>query len=165
MKKCLYIICPTDHLEPIVRKWFKGQKYFYTSLGIANNLDSQTSKQIVNTIQKNNINQVSIILSENNRIILDAINNQKFSKIMGLKKSYKNIVEQNELIKMKWQTYNHHTIFLSYYLNKKIIDLQDKLSKYLNKPLKIEGKLYSKPYNSFRSIYSNLICSENMFVN
>ena len=165
MNNCLYIICPTDHLEPLVRKWFEGQKYFYTSLGNTLTIDKNTLAQIAITINRHNINKITFILSEENSIVLDALNNQKFSTITGLKESYKSIIEQKREALNLWNTHNQHTLFLSYYLNQKIKDLQSRLKEHLSNPPNINGKLYSKPYNSFRNIYSHLICLNAAHIN
>lgn len=42
MHKCLYLVCPTDCLEPIINNTFKQEHYFYTSLGNAFVADSET---------------------------------------------------------------------------------------------------------------------------
>ena len=165
MNNCLYMICPTDHLEPLVRKRFTGQKFFYTSLGNSLTIDENTLAHIAITINKHNINKITLILSEENSIVLGAINNQKFSTITGLKESYKSIIEQKREALHLWGTYNQHTLFLSYYLNKKIKDLKSRLKEHLGNPPNINGKLYSKPYNSFRNVYSHLICINTVQIN
>ena len=165
MSKCLYMICPTDFMESAIDRSFDGQKYFYSSLGMSLAMDNDMLSDIVEVIQKYDIKEITFVLSEDNSIILDALNNQEFSTIRGLKESYDQIHEYNYIALHNWRSYNPHFIFLSYYLNRKIEELHDALRDLLTGPLVINGKLYSLAYDSFRTICPPLACINSASLN
>lgn len=158
MNKHLYMICPTEHLESLINNRFEGQKYFYTSLGMTYSLDKLTVEQIAMLIKKQYIDRVTLILSEDNAIVLDALSSQNFVSITGLKASYERLQEQKKKALGVWPTHIQHAMFLSYYLNYKINELQNSLQEFGIDSLKIDGKLYSRAYDSFRNIFSDLVC-------
>jgi hypothetical protein len=128
-------------------------------------IDETSLKQIAELIQKKEITEISFVLSEDNSIALGALSSQNFSKIRGLKESYKKFNNHKKNVMDSWKTYNYHTLILSYHLNQKIRELEIGLLKYFSNQPKIKGKLYSKPYNSFRNVYSNLICIKSNSLN
>ena len=71
---------------------------------------------------------------------------------------------QKEHSKTVYKKSNLQFAILSYYLNKKIKELELSIS-LLNHPIKIVGKIYSKDKNTFTSIYSDLLCVEKYCLN
>lgn len=165
MQKHLYMVCPTDHLEPIIDSSFKGLKAFYTSLGNTMAMDRLTLKQIAVQIEKDNIQEITFVLSEDNHIVLDALNHQNFIEITTLKKAYPHFVKHQKTVTDSWQVHFQHAMILSYHLNEKIKELKRGLQGFpISQPL-INGKLYSKAYRNFRQIYPHLTCINTAHLN
>lgn len=165
MSKNLFLICPTDGLEPVIRNRFNGHSFFYTSLGNTLDMDEMALEQISELIEANDISTITLILSEDNRIVLDALDHQRFYKISGLIESYQSLTEHKKRVQESWQTHDQHTMILSYYLNQKIKELQSGLQSLLTNQPEINGRLYSKSYRSFRDIYSDLFCMHSNQLN
>jgi len=167
MQKSLYLLCPTDCLESIINSTFNNKNYFYTSLGNSVMFDNkQTLKDIKELIKKHEIRDISFVLSNTNKIILDALGNKDFLKIRGLNDFYNKITEQKEHSVLSWHTTdNRQFSILSYYLNKKIKELQLELNSLFFEPIRIHGKIYNKKENMFNNIYSDLICIEKYCLN
>jgi len=164
MQKYLYLLCPTDCLESIINNTYKHENYFYTSLGNSVIFDDSSLEQIKRLIKKHDIREISFVLSISNQIVLDALENQYFSDIKGLNNFYNEISRQKERSKISSQRNHLKFSLLSYYLNKKIKELQLQLNN-LSNQLIIRGKIYSKHQNAFADIYSDLVCLDKYQLN
>ena len=160
MKKHLFFVCPTDYLEPVINDYFNRENYYYTSLGNSIVFDYDTIYEIENLITKHDIREVSFVLSNDNSVIFDALGNQNFSEISGLDNLYCEVVKQKKRLETSWQIYNHQYLMLSYFLNKKVKELQFKLSDLLMDKIKISGKIYNSQEKVFTGIYFDLMKSE-----
>jgi len=165
MLKCFYFICPTDCLEHTINKTFKYENYFYTSLGNSFNHDSKTLESISSIIKKHDIKEIFFVLSMDNKIILDALGNKEFSNIKTLSNFYTEISIQKEHSRIAFKRGNHQFIVLSFYLNKKIRELELQLTNLSNLHIKIRGKIYNKDQDEFINIYSDLVCLEKYQLN
>lgn len=165
MTKRLFMICPTDNIESLIRQKFDGQKYFYTSLGNSFNIDKNELEELLNVVQKHDIEEITFIISENNKIIIDATQRQKFADIRGLKINYQKINEKRNLTKQMWSSHDQHVLFLSYYLKEKIHKFREHLCNHSMSSLRVNGKIYSQAYNSFRRIYPELSLSNTIRIN
>ncbi|MDN5202742.1 hypothetical protein QQ008_15240 [Fulvivirgaceae bacterium BMA10] len=165
MQNHLHFVCPTDYLEPIINNSFKHRNYYYTSLGNSVVFNDKIINQIEGLIKKNNIRKISFVLSNDNRIVLDALGNHDFPEITGLNNFHYEITRQKECSEMLWQTCNRQFSILSYYLNKKIKELELELSNLSIDQIKISGKIYNKQESIFSDIYSDLICREYFSLN
>ncbi|RNC90148.1 MAG: hypothetical protein ED555_12015 [Allomuricauda sp.] len=165
MKAHLYFICPTDHLEPVINESSDNGSHYYTSLGNSVVFTKYTINQIEHLIAKYNIEEATFILSSTNPIIRDALERQDFSGIRGLNGFYDEIARQKRYSKVLWQEHNNQFIILSYYLNKKIEELQHKLKAQFANQIKITGKIYDKKKNTFDEIYPNLVCTKFFSLN
>jgi len=163
MHKCFFLICPTDCLEHTINKSFKNVNYFYTSLGNSFIYDSNTIGHIRKIIEKHNIKEIYFVLSMDNKIVLDALNNNEFSNIRALHNFKTEIRRQKERSKIAFQEENLQFTVLSYYLNKKIKELQ--LAILSKESVKISGKIYHRDTDTFTSIYSDLIALEKYQLN
>ncbi len=164
MQKCLYLICPTDRLESIINNTFKCENYFYASLGNSFIFDSKTIEHIRQVIKKHNIRKIYFVLSKDNQIILDALGNQYFSNIKGLNNFYNEITKQKERSEIASKRSNRKFSLLSYYLNKKVKELQLQLNNLSNQPI-VSGKVYSRYQDAFTNIYSDLVCLDKYHLN
>lgn len=165
MQKKLYFLCPTDCLECTINKQFKFENYFYSSLGNSFIFDSKTIGNIKEMILKQNIKEISFVLSSNNTIIEDALGSQSFLKTRGLKSLYGQIIKQKKCSEILYQSNFNSFLILSYYLNAKIKELKFELEKHIKYPLKINGKIYNRFENVFKDIYADLICIEKHSLN
>ncbi len=165
MQKCLYLLCPTDCLEPVINRNFRNENYFYTSLGNSVVFNTHTILQIKKLVKKYEIRKIYFILSKNNNIILDALGKQDYLKFRGLNSFYNKLVRQKEDTEILWKTeYSQRTI-ISYYFNKKIKELESKLINKISHPVEISGKIYDRFENTFRNIYPKLVCLEKYHLN
>jgi len=165
MHNSLFMICPTDYIESVIRNRFDGKKYFYTSLGNTLTLDKSILSQIAEVIQKHDIKEIIFILSEENSIIKDALYKQSFSTIKGLKESYDLIQGHKNQSLDIWQSNNTHFRLLSYFLNHKIEELQFALSNIISDQIIINGKLYSNDNDCFRYIYPSFMTTNSSLLN
>jgi len=159
------MICPSDHLEVVIRNNFKGRKYFYSSLGNTLILDDNTLKDIAELVKKHEISEITFILSESNSIVKDALMNQKFIKIYGLYDTYRHLMLHKKHLINTWGIYNQRKIILSYHLNEKIKELKSQLPLYLTNTPNINGELFSRSSNSFTPIYPELVCNDCISLN
>ena len=165
MQKRLYLLCPTDYLEPIVNDTFRCANFFYYSLGTSFNLEDNTIACIKELVKKHHIQEISFVLSSNNHIVNDALGNQLFIKMRGLRSLYLQIAKQKKESELFWQTDCKEFSMLSYYLNDKIKELQCGLGKTENSSLEINGKIYDRAHHVFKNIYADLICMEKHSLN
>ena len=84
MNTSLFLVCPTDCLETVINREYAGVNYFYTSLGNTSPNDLKTLETINDLIKRHNITKIYFVLSEDNKVILNSVKAQSFSKIRGL---------------------------------------------------------------------------------
>lgn len=165
MYSVLYLLCPTDCLETRVNDAFKHQNYFYTSLGNSLSLDDKTVESLKALMLEHSIREISVVLSNDNPIFLDALEGQFFYKISGLDRFYKKIGRQRRHSELIWNADNRRDAILSYFLNNIIKELQLRLANFPFHSVKISGKIYDRFENSFKNVYSNLTCLEKHSLN
>ena len=163
--KCFYLICPTDCLEQTINKKFKHENYFYTSLDNSFINDSTTIENLKSFIKKQHIKTIFLVLSMDNKIILDALGVNDFSNIGALNKFYKEIRKQKRRSKISLNKGNLQFGVLSYFLNKKIKELEFQLHNISNLPITISGKIYNRDQDKFMNIYSDLVYLEKHHLN
>jgi len=73
-KNCLFLICPTDFMEPVLHKYFKGRAFFYAALGACFKWNKANQKNLVKVIQRQNVKQIVFIAKMNNTFFEDKIN-------------------------------------------------------------------------------------------
>lgn len=159
MHKHLYFICPTDHLESVINTTYRQENYYCTSLGNSITFDAKVVGQIHQLIETKKISRITFVLSNTNNIVGDALKNHDFVRIRGLDTFYDEILKQKSHSTLFGQS-NHLSFLVSSYLNKKIKELQRKLNNVPNSLIKINGKIYIREKNTFKNIYSDLVCIE-----
>ncbi len=165
MHKNLFFICPTDYIENRINKEFEQENYFYTSLGNSFAHDSKTIQKLSEHIEKHHIEKIYMVLSQQNAIVLDALGNNSYDKIQGLQNFYQTILleKSNSIISKKRDA--PEIAVLSYYLNKKIIELQTVFKKKASIAIPIEGKIFDSKNNTFQDIYPKLLCMRKFGMN
>lgn len=165
MQKHLFFICPTDHLEIIINDTFKHENYYVTSLGNSISFNANKVEEINALIESKGINEISFVLSDNNCIVVDALEKQNFASINGLSNLYHQIIRQKERTRIIWQTQNIQTSVFSYYLTTKVDELAPQLNKWFINYLKINAKIYNRQKNVFHEVFSDLIYNQNFILN
>ncbi len=160
MHKSFYLICPTDCLEHTINKKFKYENYFYTSLGNSFVYDRNTIEYISKIIKKHKIREICFVLSIDNKIVSDALNNNTFLNIGALNNFYTEIRQQKKHSEIAFKKENLQFTIISYYLNKRIKELEIQLINLSSQSIKIRGKIYNRNQDKFSTIYSELICIE-----
>ena len=100
-----------------------------------------------------------------NKIVEDALGNKEYSNIGTLRNFYNEITIQKKHSKIFLQGDNHQFAVLSFYLNKKIKELELQITNLSNESIKIGGKIYNRDKNKFTNIYSDLVCLEKHHLN
>lgn len=163
MSNCLCFICPTDFLEDTINKEFNRKHYYYTSLGNSVVFNKATVMQIKSLIEKQNIKEISFVLSSDNRILLDALGEQQFSDITGLNRFYNTITNTNTNTSLA--IYDDELSIFSSYLNDKMVELQIKLYCLDFQEVSINGKIYHRKENRFDSTDPNVLWKRYMSFN
>ena len=156
MSKRLFFICPTDFLETLINQTFEGENYFVTSLGNSVAFDIDQVTEIQALIEAKGIKEINFILSDDNRIVLDAFGNQEFSNIKGLSNFYDQITVQKKYSLFLWQTDDLCNTILSNHLNHKIRELQLKLSHWFVGGIKLNIKIFCRQKQIFSEIHNDL---------
>jgi len=162
MENNLFLLCPTDGLESVINHSFKGRNFFFTSLGNSLFLDKGILFDIEELIRKLEITSVYLILSKYNLFINDALSKQKFYEIQGMKNFYHEIYNLKKDSENSWQKDNQLYLVLSYYLEKRIKELKNKLSIIGKDSLKINGKIYNLQQGVFVQTYFSLLYDYNL---
>lgn len=165
MYKRLCLVCPTDCLESIIDKKFRSKNYFYTSLGNSLVFDHSTMRQIEQLVKKYGINEILFVLSCENRIILDGLKHQHFSVIRGLNNLYEELILHKKRSEIMKYHGDKQFLMLSYYLNRKITQLQIQLNNLLLRPIEVTGKIYKGKQCAFNNVYSGLACMDKFHFN
>lgn len=148
MENSLFFICPTDCLEPVINSSFKGENYFFTSLGNSVSFDVDTIFHIGHLIRKYDINRIYFVLSDNNSILKDALGRQNFSRIGEMADFYHEVCQVKKKSDASWQLYNKKYLMLSCFLKKRKEELQAKLNATAN-DLKISCRFYNEEHDLF----------------
>jgi hypothetical protein len=146
MSPVLFLICPTDGLEPVIRQTFGQNNYFLTSLGCACHLDQETQTFLKNWITKKDIRRICIVLSEDNKIMLDALAGGTYPRLPKLKPLYKEVSDYWEKV---FCNPNYHFSLFSFYLSQRISIVQQQFQEF-NNP--IGAKVYSRQEHDFAPI-------------
>lgn len=90
---------------------------------------------------------------------------QNFPQIRGLQNLINEINLNKRQSELFWKTSDSVHPVLSYYLNRKIIQLQANLGCVITQQLTLKGKIYIKSQNKFIDIYTDLVCLKKYSLN
>ena len=65
-KNSLFLVCPMDRMEPLIRDKFSGEAFFCSALGVYFEYDIQTQFSLWDLIRENRIDRVIFATSVNN---------------------------------------------------------------------------------------------------
>lgn len=156
MKRKLYFICPTDHLETIINNKFPEENYFYTSLVNSVDFNLKNTLEISRLIEAKEISEINFVLSINNAFIRDALNKQLYSSLRGLKQFYFSVKEQKEYAKSIWYSNDVRIPIISNYLNSQIRLFLNQTYCENNNNVRVYGKIYNMTETSFEKIHYDL---------
>ncbi|WP_299218148.1 hypothetical protein [uncultured Aquimarina sp.] len=63
---CLFMICPTDNIESVLRQTCSGKAFFYTALGANFRWDIDTQQSLITLIENQKITQIIFITKYTN---------------------------------------------------------------------------------------------------
>lgn len=156
MHKHLYFICPTDHLESKITKTFKQENYFYTSLANSVILSPETIGQINDLIEVNHVKEITFVLANDNEVILNALKNQNYCEIQGMCQLYNTIGYHLANFNFSQKVVETELPVLCDYLNEKMDELRDVISKWLIGDILINALIYNRQNNVFLQASSSL---------
>ncbi|MEL7219878.1 MAG: hypothetical protein AAGJ93_01085 [Bacteroidota bacterium] len=99
-KKKLFLVCPTDHMEMLIREKFHGESFFCTALGLYFELDERTQYKLWELIAENNIEQLLFVSRLNNIFYQQAFSDKpqyNYSVSLALAKTRRNLASQSSL--------------------------------------------------------------------
>lgn len=149
MPKHLYFICPTDHLETTITATFGQESFFYTSLANSTVFDSGSIGQIIGIVEKENINQITFVLSQDNQLILNAIRKHSYPNLQGICHLYNAIGNQISNLNPNEKGIRFESFVFSHYLDRKINELRGILNRWFIDNITINALIYSKENNLF----------------
>ena len=165
MKGVLFFLCPTDFIEHNIEVKSNNENYFYFSLGNSFTLDSYTLTGIKKLILKMKISKIQLVLADDNKIFLNAMGKRFFFEMDSLIEVNKVIKSQKKQSELFWDKSDSTQLILSYYLNKKIEELENFFASAIKDPLIIRGKIYIRSKDQFIDILPNSICMRNFNLN
>lgn len=166
MQDRLFFVCPTDRLEPILNKRYRGINHYYASLGNSVEFNFSTLGLIKGLIRRNKIKKILFVLSSDNPILLDALGNQEHSDITQLAKFYKDVTTRNAYPMVLWYIHKNQISVAVSHLKNKIKELEQELNYTFTDDIKIEGKIFNKADHSFHNVSNKrLIWSEPFSLN
>jgi len=72
-RNCLFLICPTDHIEGFLGQVYAKKAYFYTALGASFNWDIPTQNSLVTLIENHKIHSIVFITKYTNIFYKEAL--------------------------------------------------------------------------------------------
>ncbi|WP_034242108.1 hypothetical protein [Aquimarina atlantica] len=60
-EKTLFLVCPMDFMEPVIRERYKGNSFFYTALGVVLEFDEPTQHSLYKLIRKEEIDHITLV--------------------------------------------------------------------------------------------------------
>lgn len=165
MRKHLYFICPTDHLENIIQKNLSKDNYFITSLGNSISFGPDLIEEINSLIRSRNIEEITFVLSDNNKFFKDALENQRFNNIRSLKQFYNFILNEKIRSNKIWEKSDIRSLIIAYYLNLKSKELELLISDPLFNPINLSAKIYKRQKNIFNEVHADLFSLDSFSLN
>ncbi len=78
-ENCLFLICPTDHMEHVLNQTHGKKAYFYTALGANFCWDLVTQESIIKLIESRNISQIIFITKYTNQFYQEMVTSKGHS--------------------------------------------------------------------------------------
>lgn len=117
MDKHLFFVCPTDYIETEINRVFSMENYFVSSLGNSIHFNKECISGINSLILSKGVNQVSFVLSDTNKIVLDALRKVNLKDINVLNGFQDMIMTEDNYRKCIWPSADTQYSSISDYLN------------------------------------------------
>ena len=157
MQKHLFFVCPTDHLETVIDKHFDEENYYLTSLGNSVDFDSEIIEEINTLIEAKSITEISFVLSDTNKIIMDALEREEFKGVTGLESFYESISEPKKRTEVLRHVFQTELPLINQYLQMKVRGLKHGLNFWFSDKVSVNAKVYRRQTNVFKEANTNLI--------
>lgn len=157
MRRHLFFICPTDHLETIIDKHFHEENYYITSLGNSVNFNPQLIEEINALVEAKSITEISFVLSDNNKIIMDALKSEDFKSIRGLESFYHRISAHKKGTEVLRHVFHSEIPLITQCLTFKVQALKPQLNNWFADKVKVNAKIYKRQTNVFKEANADLI--------
>ena len=152
----LYFICPTDNIESIINSKLNDNNFYITSLANSIIFNYDFIKELHSIIESKKISEITFVLSDDNKLISDALENKEYKNIRSLYHLYLKILSQKNYFKKKSTISEIRLDIISYLLNQKKIELKN-ITDSLGLKLDINAIVYNKDVNEFTKVKSKLL--------
>ena len=152
----LYFICPTDNIESIINSKLNDNNFYITSLANSITFNHEFTKELYSIIESKKISEITFVLSDDNKIINDAIENNEFKNIKALDRLNLKISTQKNFFKKDSNISVIRHELISYLLNQKKYELKN-ITDSSNLALNINAMVYKKKVNAFSKVNSKLL--------
>ena len=165
MLKHLYFICPTDNIETIIENTFSNTNYYLSSLGNTINFDQGFIEEVNAQIRAKGISEITFILSDTNRIILDLYSLEEKKSMENIDKFFSNQRKNKEDKAISEHEAVFHSQLIATYLYSKIRELQLAMSESSYNHLKVNAQVYNRQMNMFTKIKNSTACYSSFSIN
>ena len=152
----LYFICPTDNIESIINSKLNHNNFYITSLANSITFNYHFIKELYSIIESKKISEITFVLSDDNRLINDALENKENKNIRSLDHLNLKIYSQKNFFKKESTISEIRLDIISYLLNQKKNELKN-ITDSLGLKLDINAKVYNKEVNEFTKVKSKLL--------
>lgn len=156
MPKRLFFICPTDHLETYLNNKFTEESFYYTSLGNSVKFKENTVQEINNLIIKKGIDEITFVLSNENKIVNTFLHSPFLHNSSSLFKFGSILKYHQTKMNKLWKAGDSQSPVLSNLLKSKIQALQPHINKWIVDDIKINAKIYYKKDQTLCDINTDL---------
>ncbi len=156
--KTLFLICPTDFLETTINSRFKGDNYFYSSLGNSFQLsDDLLFGQIKEFLLDKSINRIMLVLKDSNTFFSGKLNESDANSIACIKDIQKDTLKnKTEIAKFSGDLNTQKKLAISKYLNRKTRLLENQLKDEFSS-INVKAQLFIEADESFEDVFNPLI--------
>jgi len=155
----LYFICPTDNIESIINSKLNDNNFYITSLANSITLNYNFIRELYLIIESKKIREITFVLSDDNRLINDILENKDNKNIRSLDHLNLEIYSYKNFFKKELTISEIRLYIISYLLNQKKNELKN-ITDSLGLKLDINAKVYNKEVNEFTKVKSKLINME-----
>tara|TARA_B100000963_G_C22283877_1_gene518363 strand:- start:110 stop:604 length:495 start_codon:yes stop_codon:yes gene_type:complete len=155
----LYFICPTDNIESIINSKLNDNNFYITSLANSITLNYNFIRELYLIIESKKIREITFVLSDDNRLINDILENKDNKNIRSLDHLNLEIYSHKNFFKKELTISEIRLYIISYLLNQKKNELKN-ITDSLGLKLDINAKVYNKEVNEFTKVKSKLINME-----
>ena len=160
----LYFICPTDNIESIINSKLNDNNFYITSLANSITFNYNFIKELYSIIESKKISEITFVLSDDNRLINDALENKENKNIRSLDHLNLKIYSHKNFFKKESTISKIRQDIISYLLNQKKNELKN-ITDSLGLKLDINAKVYNKEVNEFTKVKSKLLNLESFNLN